>query len=157
VRYTHSYDAELAVETLKGKKNAKIGIVGKGTMSAAFYEHLKKNMPDATFADAADLVDQIKAIKSEEELAVFRHVAEALEKATIAVVKATKALLEQGQVGIFNVANEGKRTISQIARLIGLEGYVISPEELCKQQGVYLVNSVLDITKLKTILSATED
>ena len=75
VMYTHTYDAELAVETLRGKKKAKIGIVGKGTMSLAFYEHLKKNLPDATFVDAADLVDQIKAIKSDEEINFIRKTA----------------------------------------------------------------------------------
>jgi len=73
--YTHPYDAELAVETLRGRKKAKIGIVGKGTISAAFYEHLKKNLPEATFADAADLVDQIKAIKSDEEISFIRKTA----------------------------------------------------------------------------------
>jgi len=73
--YTHTYDAELAVETLRVKKKAKIGIVGRGTISAAFYEHLKKNLPKATFADAADLVDQIKAIKSDEEISFIRKTA----------------------------------------------------------------------------------
>lgn len=75
VMYTHSYDADLAVETLRDKKRAKIGIVGKGTMSAAFHEHLKKNLPDATFVDAADLVDRIKAIKSDEEIILIRKTA----------------------------------------------------------------------------------
>jgi Xaa-Pro aminopeptidase len=75
VMYTHPYDAELAVETLRGKKKAKIGIVGSGTMSAAFYEHLKKNLLEATFVDAADLVDQIKAIKSDEEISFIKKTA----------------------------------------------------------------------------------
>lgn len=75
VMYTHAYDAELAVESLRAKKKAKIGIVGKGTMSAAFHEHLKKNLLEATFVDAADLVDQIKAIKSDEEISFIRKTA----------------------------------------------------------------------------------
>jgi Xaa-Pro aminopeptidase len=75
VMYTHTYDAELAVESLRAKKKAKIGIVGKGTMSAAFHEHLKKNLLEATFIDAADLVDQIKAIKSDEEISFIRKTA----------------------------------------------------------------------------------
>ena len=68
VMYTHPYDAELAVETLRAKKKAKIGIVGRGTMSAAFYEHLRKSLSEATLIDSSDLVDQIKAIKSDEEI-----------------------------------------------------------------------------------------
>jgi Xaa-Pro aminopeptidase len=81
VMYTHTYDAELAVETLRVKKKAKIGIVGKGTMSAAFYEHLKKSLPEATFADAADLVDRIKAIKSDEEISLIQKTAGLQDKA----------------------------------------------------------------------------
>lgn len=44
-------------------------------MSAAFHEHLKKNLLEATFVDAADLVDQIKAIKSDEEISFIRKTA----------------------------------------------------------------------------------
>src|SRR4030067_1283490 len=70
--YSNTYDAELAVEALKVKKKGKIGIVGKGTMSAAFYEHLRKGLPEVTFVDATDLVDQIKAIKSDEEIGLIK-------------------------------------------------------------------------------------
>jgi Xaa-Pro aminopeptidase len=73
--FTNTYDAELAVQVLGGKRKAKIGILGKGTMSAAFYEHLLKNLPDHTFVDAADLVDPIKAIKSDEEIDLIRKTA----------------------------------------------------------------------------------
>lgn len=70
--YSNIYDAELAVETLKVKKKAKIGIVGNGTMSAAFYEYLRKELLEATFVDSTDLIDQIKAIKSDEEIAFIK-------------------------------------------------------------------------------------
>ena len=43
--YSNTYDAELAVKALKINKKTKIGIVGKGSMSAMFYEHLVKNLP----------------------------------------------------------------------------------------------------------------
>jgi Xaa-Pro aminopeptidase len=89
VFYTHTYDAELAGETLRAKKKAKIGIVGKGTISAAFYEHLKKSLPEATFVDASDLVDRIKATKSDEEIRFIRKTAalqdEAIEYARKAI------------------------------------------------------------------------
>ena len=62
--FTNTYDAELAVDVLKAKRNARIGILGKGTMSAAFYMHLVESLPGATFVDAADLVDDIKAAAS---------------------------------------------------------------------------------------------
>jgi Xaa-Pro aminopeptidase len=71
--YSNVYDAEMAVETLKVKKNGKIGIVGKGSMSASFYEYLRENLLEATFLEATDLIDQIKAIKSDEEIALIRR------------------------------------------------------------------------------------
>jgi Xaa-Pro aminopeptidase len=70
--YSATYDAELAIEALRANKGGKIGIVGKGSMSAAFYECLRKGLPDMTFVEATDLVDPIKAVKSEEEIALIR-------------------------------------------------------------------------------------
>ena len=86
LHYSNSYDAELAVKTLKPHKGAKIGIVGKGTMSAAFYEHLTKGLPGASFIDFTDPVDGIKAIKSDEEIALIRKTT-ALQDQAIAYAK----------------------------------------------------------------------
>jgi Xaa-Pro aminopeptidase len=79
--FTNTYDAELAAQVLGGKTKAKIGILGKGTMSAAFYEYLLKNLPGSTFVDAADLVDPIKAIKSDEEIDLIRKTAALQDRA----------------------------------------------------------------------------
>ena len=79
--YSDVYDAELAAETLKVKKKGKIGIVAKGSMSAAFYEYLRKTLPEADFVEATDLVDQIKAIKSDEEIALIKKTAALQDKA----------------------------------------------------------------------------
>jgi Xaa-Pro aminopeptidase len=75
VHYTAAYDAALAVEEMNVKSEAKIGIVGKGGMSAAFYEHLRKGLAHASFVEASDLVDQIKAVKSQEEIQLIRRTA----------------------------------------------------------------------------------
>jgi Xaa-Pro aminopeptidase len=87
--YTAHYDAEIAVEVLKVKKKAKIGLVGKGSMSAVFYEYLRENLPEAAFVEASGLVDQIKAIKSDEEIALIKKTAalqdEAIEYAKKAI------------------------------------------------------------------------
>ena len=72
LNYSNTYDAELAAESLKNRKKAKIGIVGKGRISIAFYEHLVKKMPEAAFVDATDLVDEIKAVKSDEEIELIK-------------------------------------------------------------------------------------
>lgn len=73
--YSNTYDAELAVETLMVNKKAKVGIVAKGSMSAMFYEYLLKNLPGATFVDFTDAVDQIKAVKSDEEIGLIKKTA----------------------------------------------------------------------------------
>jgi Xaa-Pro aminopeptidase len=44
-------------------------------MSAIFYEHLRKGLPEATFVDATDRIDNIKAIKSDEEIGLIRKTA----------------------------------------------------------------------------------
>ena len=71
--YSNTYDAELTVETLKAKRKAKIGIVGKGFISVVFYEYLTKHLPEAKFIEATDLVDGIKAVKSKEEIDLIRR------------------------------------------------------------------------------------
>ena len=101
--YSHTYDAELAVEALKVKKKGKIGIVGKGTMSAAFYEHLRKGLPEVTFMDATDLVDQIKAIKSDEE---------------IGLIKKTTALQDEAMEYAKKVIRPGRRDFEIVADMI---------------------------------------
>jgi len=66
--YTGAYDAELAVGALKPWRKGVIGVVNASQISAAFYDYLRKHLPDARFVEAADLVDNIKAIKSGEEI-----------------------------------------------------------------------------------------
>jgi Xaa-Pro aminopeptidase len=84
--YSNTYDAELAVDTLKAKKKAKIGIVGMGSMSAMFHEYLIKNLSGSTFLDATDFVDRIKAIKSDEEIILIKK-ATALQDEAIEYAK----------------------------------------------------------------------
>lgn len=75
VYYTGTYDAELAVKTLKEKKDAIIGLVGRSHIPIDFLEHLSRHLPSATFVDATDHIDRIKAIKSQEELELIRQTA----------------------------------------------------------------------------------
>jgi len=87
--YSNTYDAELAVNEIKKRKKAKIGIVGKGAMSAAFLDHLRKGLAGFDFLEATNMVDQIKAVKSEEEIVLIRKTAalqdEAIEYAKSAI------------------------------------------------------------------------
>jgi len=101
--YSNTYDAELAVEALKVKKKGKIGIVGKGTMSAAFYEHLRNGLPGVTFMDTTDLVDQIKAIKSDEEMSL---------------IKKTTSLQDEAMEYAKKVIRPGRRDFEIVADMI---------------------------------------
>lgn len=66
--YSGAYDAELVVEKVKAQKYSTVGFVNPATMGGMFYEYLLKNLSDLRLVDATDLVDQIKAVKSEEEI-----------------------------------------------------------------------------------------
>jgi Xaa-Pro aminopeptidase len=68
VHYSAVYDAELVVQTLKQRKDKIVGIVNTAQMSFKFYDYLLKNLPGVTFVDATDFIDELKAVKSEEEI-----------------------------------------------------------------------------------------
>jgi Xaa-Pro aminopeptidase len=84
--YTNTYDAELAVEVLKAKKRATVGLVGKAFIPVSFFEYLVGHLNGVTFVDATDLIDQIKVIKSAEELELIRRTA-ALQDAAMEHLK----------------------------------------------------------------------
>ncbi|HXD44439.1 MAG TPA: Xaa-Pro peptidase family protein [Pseudolabrys sp.] len=88
--YTQGYDAELAVEALKRRGYKTIGFVGKGALPHALVDALEQSLGGTTFVDATDAVDRIKAIKSEEELALIRRCAEMQDAIFAAVLKAIK-------------------------------------------------------------------
>jgi Xaa-Pro aminopeptidase len=88
--YTSSYDAELAVKVLKEKKGATIGLVGRSFIPVNFYEVLSKQLSESTFIDAAEQVDQIKVIKSQEEIELIKQTAQLQDAAMEHVKKAIR-------------------------------------------------------------------
>jgi len=70
--YMREYDAELALRGLEPFARATVGLVGTAQMSLAFGECLRRGLPNARFLEASELVDRIKAIKSEEEQSLIR-------------------------------------------------------------------------------------
>ena len=73
VGYTRTYDAELAAKALAPFARGRIGLVGTSQLPYAFVEFLKQGaLASASFVEASDLVDEIRALKSEEEIAGFR-------------------------------------------------------------------------------------
>jgi Xaa-Pro aminopeptidase len=81
IHYTSNYDAELIVGVLKEKKDARIGLVGKSFIPMNLYEYLQKHLPGATFVDATEEIDQLKVIKSEEEIELIKRTAELQDNA----------------------------------------------------------------------------
>jgi Xaa-Pro aminopeptidase len=73
--YTAEYDARLAEKALAKYAAGTIGFVGRGAMSFAFGDYLQRTFARARFVDASELVDAIKAVKSDEELELIRRTA----------------------------------------------------------------------------------
>lgn len=71
--YTNTYEAEKVVEELSKYKNCRIGWLGLGFISAALYNYVMQNLHGARFEAATDMVDEIKAIKSDEEIGFIRQ------------------------------------------------------------------------------------
>jgi Xaa-Pro aminopeptidase len=72
IDYTHTYDAQLVATELKPRNYRSIGFVGKGALPHAFVAHLEEELGRVKFCDATSVVDQIKAVKSPEELSLIR-------------------------------------------------------------------------------------
>ena len=75
VHYTSTYDAQLAVGVLKEKKRATIGQVGRSFIPITFYEYLRKHLVGYKFVDMTEQIDQIKVIKSPEEMELIKKTA----------------------------------------------------------------------------------
>jgi len=76
LNFTNTMDAKAAVDTLKGLNVKSLGFVAKASMSAVLYEYMRENLSGVTFKDATDSVDEIKAIKSEEEIQLIKQTVE---------------------------------------------------------------------------------
>jgi Xaa-Pro aminopeptidase len=74
--YTVKYDAELAEKALEPYVAKTVGLVGLGQISVGFMDYIRGGkLANTRFVDATDLVDDIKVIKSAEELQVIRETA----------------------------------------------------------------------------------
>jgi Xaa-Pro aminopeptidase len=76
VAYTHGYQAEIVAAELTHRGYRRIGWVGRGAMPHTFVAGVEQRLEGkATFADATELIDRLKAIKSEEERELVRKCA----------------------------------------------------------------------------------
>lgn len=66
------------------------------------------------------------------------------------IVEAVQALLDNDASGVFNVGQTGQYTIADMARALGcIVTKELTQEELHASQGLYLVNNVMDLSKLR--------
>ncbi len=75
VNYTARYDAELMAKEIKGHDFRRVGLVGADGMYHGFAQGLKDLAPNVEWSDATDLIDDLKAIKSPEEIGFIRRAA----------------------------------------------------------------------------------
>lgn len=75
VWYSGGYDADIAVEELKRLGVRRVGLVAQSAMYHSFGQRLREQLAGVEMVDATDMVDRIKAVKSEEERALIRQVA----------------------------------------------------------------------------------
>ena len=91
IPYTTRYDSEIAARALAPYARGTIGLLGKGTISAAMIDDLRSGaVATATWIDASDLVDRIKTIKSRAELAFIRRTAALQDSSWQAVLDAIR-------------------------------------------------------------------
>lgn len=73
--YTRTYDAELLAPALEPFARGGIGLLGTYQLGYATGSCLAQRFPDARFEEASELVDAIKAVKSDEEQELIRATA----------------------------------------------------------------------------------
>jgi Xaa-Pro aminopeptidase len=73
VWWEDAWDAEKATEVILRKKPRTVGLVGLGNMSGALYLNLLKGLQGVNIVNASDLVDEVRMVKSEEELRLHRE------------------------------------------------------------------------------------
>lgn len=76
VWWQDGWQGEKVADVIGRSRPHTVGLVGLGTMSASLYENLKKELPSSKFVNASPLVDEVKMIKSDEEMKLLTETAE---------------------------------------------------------------------------------
>lgn len=72
-RYTDLYDAKLMEAYICDHKCKTVGLIAPSLLNYKLVNYLKTALPDVTFIDATELIDEIKAVKSEDEIQAIRR------------------------------------------------------------------------------------
>ncbi|HEY2686653.1 MAG TPA: M24 family metallopeptidase [Steroidobacteraceae bacterium] len=118
VGYSGSYDAEIAASELKRLGAKRVGFVAPAAMYHSFGRALTEQLGD--IADATDMVDRIKAVKSTEERALVRQVAAMQDEVMRRVAEFVKPGLKDFEIAAY-------------AQYVG--------QQLGSEQGIFLCSS----------------
>jgi Xaa-Pro aminopeptidase len=108
--YSLEYETDAVEKALKPYAEGTIGLNGLGTLPISMVDRLRRTFPRAKFIDVTSMVDDIKAIKSEEEIRYIRECCEWEEAAMHAVFKAIKPgvrLIELSALAEYEIVRRG--------------------------------------------------
>jgi Xaa-Pro aminopeptidase len=98
VSYTRYYDAELIVKALAGFEHATIDFPASAEVSYPTIEFVRREMPDATFVEDWDVIDEVKMVKSAEELELVRRTCAVQDAAMEAAFTALKPGMRESEL-----------------------------------------------------------
>jgi Xaa-Pro aminopeptidase len=98
VAYTHEYDGALIAQELKRRGCRTIGWLGRGRLHYDLVRVVEAQVSGAKFIDATGFVDAIKAIKSEEEIALIRRAAAMQDAQWSHVIGAVKPGMRDSEI-----------------------------------------------------------
>lgn len=154
--YSLMLDAEHAAKALAPYAGKTVGLVGLGTLPVSLVDHLKRGvLAKATLVEASDMVDQIKVIKSEEEVALARRTAALQDAAMEAAFAAIKpGLRERDIAAVAEHAIHGGGGEQGIYLCSSLPG-AGTPGQAVWQANLHFQNRVLQEGDVYTLLVET--
>jgi len=124
VFYGNNAVSDHAVGIIKKEGYKKIGILGLNILPAAFYINLTRSLPNNEIVDASDMIDQLIAVKSEEELAMLDGALKVHE----AVANAIPAMVYAGRL-----EREFAADLCRLAIVLGADEH-LSNIMICSQK-----------------------
>ncbi|MCL2578688.1 MAG: M24 family metallopeptidase [Oscillospiraceae bacterium] len=79
--FTNDWEGMFATRWIKENNAKKIGIPGFNMFQYNYYEYMEKNAPGVEFVDVAPIFDELRAIKSADEVKFIENSAKVLDKA----------------------------------------------------------------------------
>ena len=101
VDYTTRYDAEVMANEIKRAGYRRVGMVGAGGMYYGFAQGLKELLPNVQWEDATNLIDDIKCIKSAEEIGLIRETAAMQDEVMVELLDYVKPGMKEYEVAAY--------------------------------------------------------